>query len=90
MESGYTYPERSGDNPTEVCENAEVETDVRRITSWYHQKSAEVVVGGKRGADTRHKSHRQTEGLNVRIGERTTSVYHVGAYQPNPISELLT
>ncbi len=28
-ESGYTYPERSGANPTEVRESAKVETGVR-------------------------------------------------------------
>jgi hypothetical protein len=53
MESGYTYPERSDNNPAAVCENAKAETDVRRITSWYYQKSAEVIVGRKRATHKR-------------------------------------
>jgi len=93
MESGYTYPERSDNKLAAGEAHPQAATAVKEgnsIAVWYCQKSAEVVVGRKRGADTRHKSHRQTEGLNVRIGERTTQVYHVGDYQPNPISELLT
>jgi hypothetical protein len=93
MESGYTYPERS-DNKLAAGEArpkaATTDKEGNSISDWYCQKSAEVVVGEKRGADIRHKSHRQTEGPNVRIGERTTQVYHVGANQPNHVRELLT
>jgi len=41
MESGYAYPERSGDNAAEACEKAKAQTDVRtKNDMWYHQKSA--------------------------------------------------
>jgi hypothetical protein len=64
MESGYAYPERSGDNPAAVCENAKAETDVRiNNDRWNHQKSAEVIVGRKRAIERMEVSHtnRRTE-----------------------------
>jgi hypothetical protein len=39
----------------------------QRITSWYHQKSAEVVVIRRRVPGSGEVSHKD-EGLNVRIG----------------------
>jgi hypothetical protein len=57
-ESGYTYPERSDGNLTEVRASAKVGTYVRlRITLWYHQKSAEVIVSLKRAPEKPEKSH---------------------------------
>jgi len=35
------------------------------------------------------RTHRQAEGLNVRIGEWSIQVLSVGVYQPNHVRELL-
>lgn len=86
MESGYTYPERSDSKLAAGEAHPKAATSNREgnlILLWYYQKSAEVIVGFN-GVNSR-----ESEGLNVKIGERTTSVYHVGRSQPNPISELL-
>ncbi len=62
-ESGYTYPERSGGDPTEVQTSTKVETDVRiKNNIRHHQKSAEVIVGRKRAAPSNkvmRKSHKR-------------------------------
>jgi len=48
-ESGYTYPERSDDKTAGVQASTEAKTTVRlKNNSWYHQKSAEAIVGWKR------------------------------------------
>ena len=86
MESGYTYPERSDNKLAAGKVHPKAATNGREgnlILLWYYQKSAEVILGFKG-----NKSNK-SEGPNVRIGERTTNVYHVGNSQPNPISELL-
>ena len=48
-EGTYTYPERSGDNPAKARASTKAETTVRiKNNRWYHQKSAEAIVGRKR------------------------------------------
>ena len=45
IESGLSYPGRSASNRSKVCANTREGTVVRiRMTNWYGQKSAEVVV----------------------------------------------
>ena len=64
-ESGYTYPERSGDKAAEVRASAEGRTDVRANNDmWYHQKSAEAIVNWKRAAEAKkpQRSDTRTKG----------------------------
>lgn len=76
MESGYIYPERSGNNPAETCENVKAETDVR--TNNNIMVSPEVSRGHSKPATSHNpmkgqevEDSRKDEGLNVRMAERS-------------------
>jgi len=64
MESGYAYPERSDDNPAEVCENAKAERGVRTENNTI--VSSEVSRGHSKPATSCNLPHKAMQRPHVR------------------------